>query len=38
MNTAITKAVDTLYEDRLETLLSVDDLVSEVLKALEVRL
>lgn len=36
MNTTIANAVDLLYEMRLETLLSVDDLVSAVMQALEV--
>ena len=36
INTTIAEAIDTLYEMRLETLLSVDDLVSAVVKTLEV--
>lgn len=32
----IAKTIDTLYQMRLETLLSVDDLVAAVMKALEV--
>ena len=36
MNSTIVKIVDSLYEMRLETLLSVDDLVTAVVKALEV--
>lgn len=36
MNSTIVKAVDELYEMRLETLLSVDDLVTAVVDALEV--
>lgn len=36
MTTAIEGVVDTLYEMRLETLLSVDDLVTAVVNALKV--
>lgn len=36
INTTIAETIDTLYEMRLETLLSVDDLVTEVVKTLEV--
>lgn len=36
MTDAIEGVVDTLYEMRLETLLSVDDLVTAVVNALEV--
>ena len=36
INTTIAEIIDTLYEMRLETLLSVDDLVTEVVKTLEV--
>lgn len=37
INTSIAQAIDTLYELRLESLLSVDDLVTAVVKELEVR-
>lgn len=36
MTDAIEGVIDTLYEMRLETLLSVDDLVTAVVNALEV--
>ena len=36
MNNSIAETIDTLYEMRLETLLSVDDLVAAVVKILEV--
>jgi len=36
INSTIAAAIDQFYEMRLETLLSVDDLVAAVIKALEV--
>ena len=36
INATIEGIIDTLYEMRLETLLSVDDLVAAVMKTLEV--
>ena len=36
MTSAIEEAIDLLYEGRLGTLLSVDDLVTAVVQALEV--
>lgn len=36
INSSIAEIIDTLYEMRLETLLSVDDLVAAVVKVLEV--
>ena len=36
INSTIAKAIDDLYQLRLESLLSVDDLVNDIVKTLEV--